>query len=161
MDNNTHLANDAFEEESRIRLKLELNEQAIDYLREAAKWAKFLAIIGFIMTGFIALFGLFFGSIMGSLPLGAGGLTSGTMSAMAFIYLLLAVVYFFPTLYFYRFATQTRAAIDAYDAEGLAESLGNLKSTFKFVGIMMIILLGVYGLIIGFSIIGALFSPFS
>ncbi len=155
----THPSNDAFEEDSRIRLELELTEQAIDYLREAAKWAKFLAIIGFIMTGFIALFGLFLSSIMSSLPLGAGGLTAGTMSAMTFIYLLLAVVYFFPTLYFYRFATQTRAAIDTYNADGLAEGLGNLKSTFKFMGIMMIILLGVYGLMIGLSVIAALFSP--
>ena len=36
---------------------LEIDTQAKAFLNETAKWAKFLAIVGFVLVGFFLLFG--------------------------------------------------------------------------------------------------------
>ena len=91
-----------------------ITEASRSYLRETAKWAKFLAIIGFVMIGFMVLVGVFFGSIMGSAmsDLEDAGLKAGVgTGAFGFIYIFIALLYFFPTLYLYRFATRTKQAV--------------------------------------------------
>jgi len=40
-----------------------VNFEGLDYLRQAGKWGKFLAILGFIFCGLIALVGLFAASL--------------------------------------------------------------------------------------------------
>ena len=55
-------------EHAPTRPGLELNLQAQDFLREAAKWSGFLGIVGFILTAFILLSALFAGSILATIP---------------------------------------------------------------------------------------------
>jgi len=131
-----------------------LSDSAKSYLLETAKWAKFLAIVGFVMIGILVIFALFFSSIMSSMPEfeeipGLAGL-GGTF--VTIIYLLMALLYFFPALYLYRFATKTKVALVAASSEGLSVGLGNLKSTFKFMGILMFIVLVLYGILFVFVI---------
>lgn len=125
--------------------------------REIAKWAKFLGIVGFVGTGLIALGAL---SIMvtGSLasafmqegnPLGAiGGVGIGI------IYLLTALLTFFPARYTYSFSQKINAALQHDDDQLLAEALQPLKSLFKFYGIITAVVLIFYALAIVFAIIG-------
>ena len=47
--------------------ELVLTEEAKGYLRESAKWAKFLAILGFIFIGLFALGGLIIAANLGAL----------------------------------------------------------------------------------------------
>ena len=136
---------------------LDLTQEAIGYLKTTAKWANFLAIIGFIGVGFMVLAALFVGTFMSSMsdfseisPL----IGSGFGLAMTILYLIIAALYFFPTLYLYRFATKTKAAIRDYQTHNLTEGLKNLKSSFKFVGIMIAVILGLYALILVFAIVG-------
>ena len=57
-------------EQSSNLFELQLDQPSINYLSEAARWSRFLSIIGFIYCGFMVLFGLFFGSVMSKmLPL--------------------------------------------------------------------------------------------
>ena len=63
---------------------LQVDAQASGYLAEAAKWGKFLSIVGFILCGFMALAGLFAGSMMGALMSGA---SEGASSAIGAAYL--------------------------------------------------------------------------
>lgn len=140
-----------------------ITEASRSYLRETAKWAKFLAIIGFVMIGFMVLVGVFFGSIMGSAmsDLEDAGLGAGVgTGAFGFIYIFIALLYFFPTLYLYRFATRTKQAVIDSDSEGLAWGLEQLKSTFKFMGIMMIIALALYAIIFLFAIVFGVAAAF-
>ena len=133
-----------------------ITEASRGYLRETAKWAKFLAIVGFVIMGFLVLFGLFFGAIMGSTMSGLedAGLGAGIgAGAFGAIYVVMALLYFFPTLYLYRFATRTKQALLDSDSEGLAWGLEQLKSTFKFMGIMMIVILALYALMFLFAIV--------
>ena len=134
--------------------EIKVNETAQEFLRESAKWSMFLAIMGFIGIGFMVLAGIFMGTIMSKLPM-ANAMPSGTSTnpfammpgLMAGLYIVIAVIYFFPIYYLYKYAKNTKVALQTADSDLLTEGLGYLKSHHKFLGIMMIILLSLYLLI--------------
>ena len=84
------------------------------HLADAARWAKFLSIMGFIGCGLVVLIGVFFGSIFGILTTGLernspyGNMPNSAPfgAAMAFIYIIIALIYFFPCLFLFRFASK-------------------------------------------------------
>jgi len=129
------------------------------YLGETARWAKFLAIVGFIFCGLLALFALFAGSIFSAAMrgFGGGGIAFGGGAVLTVVYLLLALLYFFPCLYLFRFASKMQVALGNNDQQQLSESFKNLKSCYRFMGILMIIILGFYALVLIVTIIGAAF----
>ncbi len=135
---------------------IQIDGQSLEYFRESAKWAKFIAIVGFIGCGLMVLVGLFAGTIIAasmSMAMGAySGLGGGTFTV---IYLLFAAIWFFPCLYLYRFASQMQTALNSNEQEKLAGSLKNLKSYFRFIGILIIVMLGFYALAFVFGIIAA------
>ncbi len=131
---------------------LNVTPEAAGYLKESGTWGRFLAIVGFVMIGLIVVVGIFAGALLGELgaPMGISG---GFFSV---IYLLIGVFYFFPTWYLFKFATNARDAIARKDAQALTTSLENLKSMFKFMGIFMIVILGIYAIALVFGLAGAL-----
>ena len=137
---------------------LQVDPMSRVHLLETTKWAKFLAIVGFVLCALIVITGIFFGSVMGSMLGNVSetnpGLTGGLSVVMAVVYILFALLYFFPCLFLYRFATKMKAALNGNSQEDLTISFQNLKSMFKFVGILMIILLAFYGLVLLFAMIG-------
>jgi len=109
-----------------------------------------MAIVGFIFSGLIALFAVF----MMFTP--SVGLTSRFTSSFGFIvgpfYLLMALVYYFPSRYLYNFSDNINAALFSNDQDALSAGFQNLKSNFKFWGILMICLIGFYVVIIAGSL---------
>lgn len=139
---------------------LSLNYAARQGLKTAATWAKFLAILGFIGIGLMVLFGLFFSSVMGMM-LGSGGSNAFgglPLGVFSFIYISFALLYFFPVLYLYRFADKMIVALRNENNEVLGESLSYLGSHYKFIGILAAIMIGLYALVIVFSILAGLAS---
>lgn len=137
--------------------ELKLTSAAKHFLKETAGWSKFLAILGFIFIGIMVVFAFFAGTIFNSLP-------QAQTQAMPFdvgyfmtaMYLVLAVVYIFPVLYLFKFATKMKQALQSKDNEVLAKAFENLKSHYKFIGVFTIITLSLYILVIVFAGIGAL-----
>lgn len=139
---------------------LNLDPTGRSHLAETARWAKFLAIVGFIGCGLIVLIGVFFGSFFSMMMRGFGNspydtygtsAASGLGATMAVFYILFALIYFFPVLFLYRFATKMKAALAADDQEVLNTSFQNLKACLRFIGIITIIVLAfwVLGLVVG------------
>ncbi|MBL7852661.1 MAG: hypothetical protein JNN04_17285 [Cyclobacteriaceae bacterium] len=127
-------------------VKMELNREALRSLYEAGGWATFLAILGFIMMGFLLIAGIFMGAIFSNLP---------NSEALPFpaelftvFYLLIAVVYFFPIYYLFKFANLARSGIQQRDSSRLSSSIQYLKSHYKFVGILTIVGIAMYLLFI-------------
>ena len=137
--------------------ELQLDQPSTAHLAEAAKWAKFLAIIGFVFCGLMIVVALFAGSIMGAMMSSMGG-NAASMFGSGFItviYLVLTAIYFFPCLFLYRFATQMQTALHNNEQGRLQTSFKNLKSCFRFLGILFIIMIGMYLLmIIGVMVTG-------
>ncbi len=144
--------------------KLEVSDLAKSYLSETAKWAKFLAIVGFVGVGLIAVIAFFIGTIFSTISALAPTPTSFPAQSMGIgmtiFYLAIAVLYFFPCLYLYKFATKTKLALANDDSDVLTEALENQKSMFKFMGIMTAIMVGMYGLIFVFAAIAGGFAAF-
>ena len=149
-------------EESTVeKFELQVNESAKGFLNEAAKWAYFLSILGYIGVGFIVLAAIFAGAIFTTIgqmmPLEQMGMFSSAFGIiMTVVYLLIAALYFFPIYYLNRFASKLKAALRDNNSETLANSFEYLKSHYKFIGILALITLCFYGLIIVFVIITAI-----
>ena len=133
-----------------------INNIAKDYLRETAKWANFLAIMGFIGIGFMVLAALFAGALFSALPSDGGVANVMSGGAITIIYLILALLYFFPVYYLYKFATNMKAALSRNNEDVLTEAFLNLKSHYKFMGIFTIVILSIYALFFLFALIGGL-----
>lgn len=134
--------------------EMQLNSESKDFLREAGKWAYFLSILGFVFIGLMVIIGLFMGATLGSLSGSAGSVMPA--SFFTILYLVMAALYFFPVLYLYRFGSNIKAAFNNNDTEALTNGLKGLKSHYKFVGILAIIMISIYLLIFIISLFAGL-----
>lgn len=122
-------------------------------LREAAKWARFLAIVGFVICALVALAAIFAGSFIAAYFSRLGGTMSGLGDSatagmgifVSVFYLGIVALYFFPCLFLYQFANKAKLALDGNDQEALNYSFTKLKAFFRYWGILTIIGLCFYG----------------
>ena len=111
----------------------------------ASKWAKFLSIIGFIGVGIMVIVGIFIMFQLSNLPI---QITNGfPFGIIGFLYIAMALLYFFPTYYLFQFANNTKKGISNNSNESVEIGLVNLKSMFKFIGIFTVVILSIYVLI--------------
>ena len=129
-------------------------------LIETARWARFLAIAGFVFLFFMVFFGVYMsvtlsryetmyerGSVVGSLG-----------ASMAVMYIIFASIAFFPLLFTFRFASQMQGALNGNDQSMLNASFQNLKICYRYLGIVTIILLFMMALSLIFGIAGLALS---
>lgn len=126
---------------------LQVNDVVKDYLLETAKWAKLLAIVGFVGLGMMVLMVLFLGTIIGSLA--AMSPEAAEISGMgggflAIFYIGMALLYFIPIKYLYDFSSKVKKAIQITDQNLFNEAMMKLKSHYKFIGILMLIMIILY-----------------
>lgn len=134
---------------------MQLSEQAKKYLLEAAKWANFISIVGFIAIGLLIIMSFSIGTIMASLPEGSlGGLSPKFFS---FFYLIMAGIYFIPIFFLFQFGQKTRQAFLEDDHNLLTFGLKKLKAHYKFIGILFIVGIILYFFLILLGAFGALF----
>ncbi|MFV8368126.1 hypothetical protein [Flavobacterium sp. LB2R40] len=151
------------EEHSGIEnFEMRLSESAKDFLKETAKWAYFLSILGYIGIGFIIFAALFAGTLfsaMGNINPAMGAMGSSFGIVMAFVYFLIAVLYFFPVYYLNKFASNAKMAFKNNDSETLTTSLEYLKSHYKYIGIMTLVIFSLYLLMfVGMIVTGIAFN---
>lgn len=120
------------------------NEKIEAYLKETAKWGKFLAIVGYVLMGILVLVAI-------AMMLGMSALSKATGHSffsvwIGMIYILLAGVYYVPITYLYRFSVRIKQAVLNNNEEAYTTAFQNLKSLFKFLGIFTIVILAIYAL---------------
>ena len=135
---------------------LQIDRQVSTYLSETAKWGKFLSIMGFIFCGLFVIVAFFAGTTMATSfnQLGVGD-RAWLRPVITVVYLILALLYFFPCLYLFNFSVKMQRALRTNDQLSLTESFKNLKSCYKFMGILTICILSFYVLAIIIVIISA------
>jgi hypothetical protein len=130
------------------------------HLSETARWAKFLAILGFIFCGLFVIGGIIFAVSYNSYSsynsdYGDQRILGSLGPAVAIFYILGALLYFFPCLFLFRFAGKMKTALAANSQQDLTDSFQNLKKLYRFIGILTIIVISLY--LILFLIVGASF----
>jgi len=134
--------NSAFEKFDAIQV----SEQNKAHFLEAAKWGKFLAIVGFVFIGLMLVIALFMLFGLGTFMARFGAPTPVNFGGLGLLYIGMAALYFFPTFYLFIFATKMKKAVLCNDNNDFSTSVENLKSMFKFMGILTIVILSFYAL---------------
>jgi hypothetical protein len=119
----------------------------------AAKWAKFLCIVGCVGVALMLLeavammaFGAMATKLMPDMPFGA---------AMGVLYLIIAALYIYPLMKGFQFANATKVACLYNDQFQLARGVTGLKDLIKFTGILTIVVISICVIVIVFTILFA------
>lgn len=136
---------------------IQLSHQSLQLLKETRKWTHFLAIMGFIFIAIMVIIAFAASSFLAAMVQDNEAFPFSS-SLFGFIYLIIAFIYFFPVLYLYRFSTFTEKALNNYNSNDLNEAFKNLKSHYKFMGIVTIIILASYALMFLIGIAVALLA---
>ena len=150
-------------EQNQSLFGLNIDPATKNHLSEAARWAKFLAIVGFVVCGLILIIGIFAGTIFENMPAsrferfdsGAEMNTRGLGAAAAVMYALVALLYFFPCLFLFNFASKMKIALISNDQDSLSASFQNLKKTFRYVGVLTIIVISLYVIVLMIALAAA------
>ena len=137
-----------------------IDDMSRSHLAETAKWAKFLSVVGFIMCGLVVIASFFVGAIFSASTsqyerYGDDSPFAGLGVLMTIFYLAIGILYFFPCLFLFRFATQMTAALYTNEQLTLNKSFQNLKRMFRYMGILTIIVISLYIFAFVFAIIAA------
>jgi hypothetical protein len=133
--------------------ELQIDQEAMGYLSATARWGKFLAIVGFVSCAIMVVVALFFGKTFAAFAeLGGGELLGNVISRfgamITIFYLVLAVVWFFPNLFLFRFSVKMQSALRDTNQVQLNGSFGSLKACFKYIGILTIVILSIYTILL-------------
>lgn len=148
-------------------------------LERTAKWARFMAIVGFVLVGIMVLISFFVGAMISwfidmqqsmmsmsgmndmpgmqpEIPANVLGMVGGFYTVAL---LLSALLYFFPSLYLYRFATRTLSSLKGpFNADLFHGALDAQRRLYTFMGVLTIVVLSFYGLSLLIFLMGVLFS---
>lgn len=128
-------------EESVLTSRIEIDDIAYSHLIETSKWAKFLAIVGMILSSLLVVIALFAGTFMSLLMRDTGGSDTMSGAMVSIVYIAFAAFYFFTSLYLFRFAVKMRVALNHNDQDLFNVALSNQRTFYKIIGILMIIYL--------------------
>lgn len=131
--------------------QLVLTNEAIVYLKTIASWTTFFSILGFVFVGLMVVMGFGMTLFMSSVFATAG---KPFMAYIGLVYAVFAVIYLMPVIYLYRFSTVVKRAIQNCDSNDIMLAFKNLKSHYKFMGILTIVILALYLVVgIGFALV--------
>jgi hypothetical protein len=121
---------------------LEINDNIKRYLSNSAQWGKFIAIVGFVGVGIMAVLSVVMIVFGGAFAKLQGVPVSGLIYRFGGIfYLAFTVLYYFPTSFLYKYSIRIKNAVTNDDQLMLDSGFRNLNNLFRFIGIMTIIML--------------------
>jgi hypothetical protein len=119
----------------------------LDALRKTRPWVRFLSILGIAASLFMIAVGV---AVAVAGPLFASDqIPPLMMIGLGVLYVLMAVLYFIPALYLFRYASAITGALTAPQrAPSVEEALRLQKSFWKYMGVLVILTFVIYGVAI-------------
>ena len=134
--------------------QLGIDEVSKAYLSETSRWGKFLAILAFIAIGLLIIAGIFMGALITTM--GQSQLASTSGPVLTIVYLVMGILYIYPAWSLYKYSKLMKTSLNTSDQEQFNNALRHLKNIFKFLGILSIITLVLYGIVFLFGLIAAI-----
>jgi hypothetical protein len=137
-----------------------VDPRAIAALQGTKPWVRLCSVIGFIGAGFIflAALAMFLG--------GAAVLATDSKQTMPFtgfsivlgvVYLLMGVLYLFPSVKLWKYGSAIVQLLASGTYDDLVEALEQQRGFWKFVGVLVLVMLAIYALIfLGAIVFGAM-----
>ena len=116
-----------------------ITEPMLISLHQTKPWVRLLSILGFIFIGFIVIKGIVNMFISSK---ASGEISFIPIFVMGAINLLMGLLYFFPTLFLFKFSSSIGRLLNGGGVKEMEETLSNQKAFWKFVGILTLITLG-------------------
>ncbi|MFZ4798282.1 MAG: hypothetical protein ACOYMA_12370 [Bacteroidia bacterium] len=116
-----------------------LTSKTKSHLFSIAKWARIIALIGFII--------LFFGFFVLVYSLGFSGFSNNINASKLLLFipsLIFTFIYLYAIYKLYNFSKYCKKALKEYDGVLLELSLNNLRQNFKIVGLITLIVSLIY-----------------
>ncbi len=135
-----------------------LTDTMVESVKGMGPWVRFLSVMGFISVGFMILgAAIMLGISLFAKNVGRNTMPGGMMTAMSILYVIIAILYIFPSLYLWHTASAVVRMKKGDIVGGMETVLAKQKSFWKFVGIMVLSLLIIYPIfIIGVLVFGAM-----
>jgi len=135
---------------SEVKVEIpQLTTESVDFLIKAAKWGKFLAILGFIITGLMLIAGILMSFALNlvndeMVPLNL----PFSPKILSIIYIIIAGICLIPVLFLNSFCNQAIKARKLSSSEHMTGSIRNLKNLFVFIGISTVVFLALYTIVL-------------
>jgi hypothetical protein len=141
--------------------ELSIDAESGSYLRETAKWARYFSILGFVCCAFILVMALIIPGIILRNPdffqVQSQIQTQGMEVGLVVGSILGVAIYLYPCILLFRFSGKLLQALKTNDQSALNAAFKNLRSCYRFFGIISIIVIGIYALIFIIAMIGMAF----
>ncbi|MEO5713332.1 MAG: DUF5362 family protein [Luteolibacter sp.] len=124
----------------------QISQAVLHQLAGTKPWVRFFSVIMFVGAGFMLLGAvglLIAGSVLAtssSNPMFAGGMGF----AIAGLYAVMSIVYIFPALKLWKYASHIGALLMTGSETDLVAALGQQRSFWKFVGILVLAMFALY-----------------
>lgn len=127
---------------------LQIDTNTHGHLSETARWAKFISIAGFIFSGMIVIFALYYLTLLNKAAQYSSSRSSITTGAAfaGIFYIGIAIVWCVTSVYQYRFASKIQLSLQENSQEEFETAFRNLKIYYKISGIVTIICLALSAL---------------
>ena len=113
-----------------------VTDQMINSMRPTKMWTKFLSIMGFIMSGFVVLVGIFITLAGNLLPQAQG---AKIPPFLGLIYIFFSIFYIIPSVYLFKYSSALGRFLGNKMESELESALSYQKSFWKFTGIVCVI----------------------
>jgi hypothetical protein len=130
--------------------KIDIDQDSLRSINTLRKWTMFHAVLGFIFLGLFVITGAIAGTFLTAFSTGKSGPGLNELSVMAIIFIL-AVAYFFPVLFLFRFSKYSAHVVHTQNKKDLSKALKNLKAYFVYLGVILIICLVLYFVVLYLS----------
>lgn len=108
-----------------------------------SRWGMFFAVLGFLYLGLVVLSMLSVATLGGS-----------KAALMIFMVLFIGALVFTPTWFMFQFSQNILKGVSSNDLHATETGFSFLKRFYQFIGILTLIVLGIYGLLLLFMVIG-------
>lgn len=124
---------------------IQLSDNAKTYILTAAKWGKFLSIVGFVFTGLLLIIAFIALFAAGSIASSEYG-TAMPFSVVGYIVFLMCMLalYIAPLIFLYKFAGEAKKSVFNNDSFSMETAFKNLKNLFFYFAVLTIIILALY-----------------
>ena len=150
-------------EENQTLFSLNIDPVTKTNLNSVANWARFLSIIGFLvllvaLVASILTLTIYSDYIIGSSSEDAYGqqIARNLRWGTAIGAIITIVIGYFPCLFLFKFANRMKKALHANSQENLNQAFTLLKVYFRYLGIIILILIIIYSLTFIFQVMGRL-----